>query len=92
LDYSHIYTLEQDMTQAINIIQQGIKLQEKNANLLFRLASYLIKNGQIIEGYLSFEMGLQLDFQKHKLVFDYHPHLLTDPNLIQIIEDFKEKK
>ena len=91
LDYSDIFYEQGDTEKAIKIINEGIKKQPGNADLLFRITVYNIAGGLYNDAYDLFELGLQTDFEKHHLLFDYAPELKSNTMLIDLIDLHKSK-
>jgi tetratricopeptide (TPR) repeat protein len=91
LDYSHIYALDVEYFKAIEIIDDGIAEQPKNADFYYRKFVYLHRMQLHKEAYDILEEALTMDYKKHKAIIDYDPDLLKDDNLLRIIEIYKIK-
>lgn len=91
LDYSDTFYEQGDIETAIEIISEGIKKQSGNADLIYRITAYHIAAGSYNDAYDLFELGLQTDFEKHSLLFDYAPELKSNTMLIDLIDLHKSK-
>ena len=89
LDYSNLYALEDNFEIAIETIRKGIKTQNNNPDLYYRLAVYLLRSEQAKEAYKNIEFALNLNYKKHQQIFNYHPKLKFDQNLLDIIATYK---
>ena len=90
LDLSELYSDAEDLEMAIQTIQIGMEYQENNIMLVYRYAAYLYKSGKIKEALKKFESAIAVDFSKQNEFFDVMPELLGDPNIIAIIEIYKQ--
>jgi len=90
LDFSALYYEQGEIETALEIICEGIEKQSKNALNIYRIVFYLIENGNEKEAYSLFEMGLNMDFEKHTSLFEFVPELKNNDRLIELIEMYKK--
>ncbi|MCU0434283.1 MAG: tetratricopeptide repeat protein [Bacteroidia bacterium] len=85
-DYSQVQHEQQDYTGALETLAEGIKYHPDDAELYYRFSACLLANGFRQEAFGNLQRGLELDFSKHDILFDFMPQLRNNPGLIDFIE------
>jgi tetratricopeptide (TPR) repeat protein len=85
-DYSQVQHEQQDFTGALETLAEGIKYHPDDAELYYRFSACLLANGFRQEAFGNLQRGLELDFSKHDILFDFMPQLRNNPGLIDFIE------
>jgi tetratricopeptide (TPR) repeat protein len=85
-DYSQIQHEQQDFTGALETLAEGIKYHPDDAELYYRFSACLLENGFRQEAFGNLQRGLELDFSKHDILFDFMPQLKNNPGILDFIE------
>ena len=91
LNWSFIYYEQGEPTKAADVLSQGMADTPKEPDFLYRMAIYLIEAGQFKEAFTYLENALILDFEGHKILFDFFPKLETQKSLYKIIDQFRKE-
>jgi tetratricopeptide (TPR) repeat protein len=76
--------------EATDIILNAIELQPDEAELYYRACAYLLSAGKYREAYNYLENALILDFEKHKLLFEFFPELESQRALARLIDQYRK--
>ena len=90
LNWSFIYYEQGDYKKAIELIQSGIEELPESSELYYRLTAYLISAGKYKEAFHYLENALILNFDNHKVLFDFFPRLETQKALFKIIDQYRK--
>lgn len=85
-DYSQVQHEQQDFTGALETLAEGIKYHPDDAELYYRLSACLLNGGFRQEAFGNLQRGLELDFSKHDVMFDFIPQLRDNTGLLDFIE------
>ena len=80
---------KQMFDNAIEIIQNGLEELPDDPELLYRLCAYELATGNYQDAIQHLEEALVVDFDGHKVLFDFFPNLETQKVLYKIIQHFK---
>jgi tetratricopeptide (TPR) repeat protein len=90
LQWSLVYFEQGDITKATDIISDGLNELPDNADLFYRMAIYLLDSGKVKEAFNYLENALILNFDGHKVLFDFFPNADAQKALYKIINQFKQ--
>jgi len=91
LNWSFIYYEQGEPKKATDVLLQGMADAPKEPDFLYRMAIYLIEAGEFKEAFTYLENALILDFEGHKILFDFFPKLETQKALYKIIDQFRKE-
>ncbi|MCX8491130.1 MAG: hypothetical protein ORN54_08690, partial [Cyclobacteriaceae bacterium] len=91
LNWSCIYFEQGEPSKAIDVLSQGMVDAPKEPDFLYRMAIYLVESGQFKEAFTYLENALILDFEGHKILFEFFPKLETQKALYRIIDQFRKE-
>ncbi|MBB6463722.1 tetratricopeptide repeat protein [Flammeovirga kamogawensis] len=89
LDWSEVYNSENDLTEASNIILEGLNHLPENHSLHYRLSAYLLLRGKLKDAYKHIEKGLKLNYDAHQELVDFIPNSTVKKILETAIQKFK---
>lgn len=87
MSYADLLFDMNDMDEVSRVMEAAIKVHPASARLLFRLAAYLIKNGQLQEAMDFIALGLKNDRTKVDELLDFCPEALFYPEIDAMIND-----
>jgi len=88
LDFSRLYYEQGEFGLAIDIIKSGLDEIPDSAELFYRLVVYFIAAGAYKHAINKLETALMLDYEGHRVLFDFFPDLHTQKALYRIIERY----
>ncbi len=91
LDWSFIYFEQGDYKRAIETLQTAIEEAPEVSDVHYRMVVYLIYHGDYKNAFSFLENGLTLDFDNHKVLFDFFPKMETQKALFRVIRKFRKK-
>jgi predicted Zn-dependent protease len=87
-----VYVEAGEMKKAFEVIEEGVYQQPKNVSLLYRLAGLLMKDGKFKHGLVVLSEGLEMDYDKHKELFEFFPELELNAEIQDLIQSYFKKK
>jgi tetratricopeptide (TPR) repeat protein len=90
LNWSLIYYEQGDIDKAIDLIMEGLEDLPDHSEMLYRVVCYLIAAGQYKEAVKFLEIALALNYEQHKILYDFFPRAETQKALQKIISQFRE--
>jgi tetratricopeptide (TPR) repeat protein len=90
LDYSKLMHESGYFTEALEVIQEGIKNFPDVPALYYRLGVLLLESGNKQDAMSVFSNALQLDYNEHGTIFEYAPSLENNGELLQLINQYKK--
>ncbi|UPL48570.1 tetratricopeptide repeat protein [Hymenobacter sublimis] len=90
LNWSIILYEQGNFDGAIDLMRNAVEIQPMEAELHYRLCAYLLAGGRYREAYECLENALVLDFDKHRLLFDYFPELESQKALARLIDQYRK--
>ncbi|AIZ64793.1 hypothetical protein PK28_15935 [Hymenobacter sp. DG25B] len=90
LNWSIILYEQGNYDGAIDLMRNAVEIQPAEAELHYRLCAYLLAAGRYREAYECLENALVLDFDKHRLLFDYFPELESQRALARLIDQYRK--
>ncbi|TGE27743.1 tetratricopeptide repeat protein [Hymenobacter metallicola] len=90
LNWSIILYEQGDFNGAIDLMRNAVEIQPGEAELHYRLCAYLLAAGRYREAYQYLENALVLDFDKHRLLFEYFPELESQRALARLIDQYRK--
>jgi len=73
LNYSELVLLSGKVEKATEILQKAYDYNVDNANINFRLASYLFLQKKMSQGYIYLEKALSIDTECIEDLYDFYP-------------------
>jgi tetratricopeptide (TPR) repeat protein len=86
-----IYFEQNRFEEAIDVTLEGIEELPESAELYYRMVVYQIKMGNYKEAFSFLENGLNLDFEKHTILYNLMPELKKQKAIYKIISQFRGK-
>jgi tetratricopeptide (TPR) repeat protein len=90
LNWSIILYEQGNYEGAIDLLLNALELQPDEAELQYRLCAYSLAAGKYKQAYNYLENALILDFDKHKLLFDFFPELESQRALARLIDQYRK--
>jgi tetratricopeptide (TPR) repeat protein len=90
LNWSIILYEQGNFDGAIDLMTNAMEIQPGEAELHYRLCAYLLAAGRYREAYENLENALVLDFDKHRLLFEYFPELESQRALARLIDQYRK--
>ncbi|MBG8553400.1 tetratricopeptide repeat protein [Hymenobacter guriensis] len=90
LNWSIILYEQGNFDGAVDLMRNALEIQPAEAELQYRLCAYLLAAGRYREAYETLENALVLDFDKHRLLFDYFPELESQKALARLIDQYRK--
>jgi tetratricopeptide (TPR) repeat protein len=90
LDYSKLLHQNSYITEAIKVLEEGIKKFPDIAELCYRLSVILLEKQQRKESLDVLARALDLDYSKHKEIFEYAPVLQNDAEILNLISTYNK--
>lgn len=90
LNWSILLYEQGNFDGAIDLMRNAVEIQPLEAELHYRLCAYLLAAGRYREAYQCLENALVLDFDKHRLLFDYFPELESQKALARLIDQYRK--
>ncbi|MBC6990939.1 MULTISPECIES: tetratricopeptide repeat protein [Hymenobacter] len=90
LNWSIILYEQGNFEGAIDLMRNAVEIQPGEAELHYRLCAYLLAAGRYREAYQYLENALVLDFDKHRLLFEFFPELESQRALTRLIEQYRK--
>jgi Tfp pilus assembly protein PilF len=92
INYSVSVSLQDDYEKAIDIIEEGLKVNKDNASLWYRLAGLLYKAGKVQQAYFYMESAMKLDFELHEELLDFIPELQLETRFLELLHFYKHSE
>ncbi|MFM2017626.1 MAG: hypothetical protein RL007_1282 [Bacteroidota bacterium] len=90
LDLSKVQ-FEMELTdKAIGTLTEGLKNHPHNAELMYRMAAYLLHTGRKQDALEYLHSALHQDFEKHEEMFEEFPQLRDNGTLLELIESYRK--
>ncbi len=89
LNYSLVYFDEEEYEKALDILKDGIEEIPENAILQYYAVAYLIKQGLYQEAFKYLENALNLDFEKHTLLFEFFKELEIQKLIYKVVRHYR---
>jgi tetratricopeptide (TPR) repeat protein len=86
LDWSYVAFNKRDLTLAIDMIYEALKIEPDCHQYHYRLVAYLYANGKVKEALEHLELALILNFEDHFLLFELTPVFSQVPAILESIE------
>ena len=86
--YAHLARLR--FIKRWGLMRNAVEVQPMEAELHYRLCAYLLAAGRYREAYETLENALTLDFDKHRLLFEYFPELESQKALARLIDQYRK--
>ena len=90
LNWSIILYEQGNHEGAIDLMHNAIEVQPDEAELHYRMCAYLLSAGKYKEAYNYLENALILDFDKHRLLFEFFPELESQRALARLIDQYRK--
>ncbi|MDX5443032.1 MAG: tetratricopeptide repeat protein [Hymenobacteraceae bacterium] len=90
LNWSVILYEQGNYEGAIDLMLTAIELQPAEAELYYRACVYMLSAGKYKEAYNYLENALILDFDKHRLIYDFFPELESQRALSRLIDQYRK--
>ncbi|KUG06406.1 tetratricopeptide repeat protein [Solirubrum puertoriconensis] len=90
INWSAILYEQGNYDAAIDLMKAASELLPTEADLMYRLCAYLLAAGRYRQAYDVLENALLLDFDKHKLLFEFFPELEQQRALTRLIEQYRK--
>ncbi|RFP67057.1 tetratricopeptide repeat protein [Hymenobacter lapidiphilus] len=90
LNWSILLYEQGNFDGAIDLMRTALEISPVEAELHYRLCAYLLAAGRYREAYQTLESALTLDFDKHRLLFDYFPELESQQALAHLIDQYRK--
>lgn len=81
LIYNHV-----DKQLGTEVLMEAMKISPDNAELHYREAAFLFAAGQLSEGLHFLQNGLEMDYDKHLLLFEHFPEAIHIPRVMDLIQ------
>ena len=91
MNWSFIYYEQGEYKKAIEVLEQGLGEIPNEPDFLYRIAVYHIEDGHFKEEFNFLENALLLDFEGHRMLFDFFPKPETQKALFKIIDQFRKE-
>lgn len=88
LDWSVALYKTGDVNAALEVIQEGLKINPGNFKLMYRLAALCYLTGQKEVAYYLLENALAINIEEHVQIFIFAPELKKATSLLKIIAKF----
>jgi hypothetical protein len=72
-------------------LERGLGEIPNESDFLYRMAVYQIEDGKFKEAFNYLENALILDFEGHRMLFDFFPKPETQKALFKIIDQFRKE-
>ena len=76
--------------EAIDLLGHAVELHPHEAHFHYMRCAYQLAAGRLREAYQELETALALNYEQHKLLFDYFPELENQPGLRRLIDQFRK--
>ena len=90
LNWSILLYEQGNFDGAIDLMRNALEISPVEAELHYRLCAYLLAAGRYREAYECLENALMLDFDKHRLLFEYFPELESQQALARLIDQYRK--
>ncbi len=81
LIFNHI-----DQELGTEVLMEALKISPENAELHYRESALLLASGQVSEALHFLQNGLELDYNKHVLLFEQFPEAIHIPRVMDLIQ------
>jgi tetratricopeptide (TPR) repeat protein len=75
--------------EAIEALDTALNRFKKHAEILYARGALLYTLGRKKEAFVDLEKALSLKFKHHSIIFGLNKHMRQDPDVLQLIEQFK---
>ena len=80
----------EDFEKAVEVLESGLVIMPKSANLRYLLGGAMIKGGSNQQGNVELEKALTMNYQEHETIFEYFPELRKNHSILKLIEQYKK--
>lgn len=89
--YAHCMIEFGEIEKSIDLLESGLVIMPKSANLRYLLSGCMFKGGISQQGNTELQKALNMNYQEHQTMFEYFPELQGNKEIINLIEQFKSK-
>jgi tetratricopeptide (TPR) repeat protein len=90
-DWADRFLEEGKLESALQMVEQGLDINPQAVVLLYRHAALLFKSGEPTEAFAQLENALLLDFDRHSLLYDFCPQIVTLRPIQELIEQYRKR-
>lgn len=90
IDFSTMLHQAGYLKEANEALMQGIKRFPDSAELIYRIGVVLLDLANTKAAMEYFSIALDMDFQKHEIIFEYAPNLINNTELNHLISIYKK--
>ena len=88
--YAYCLMDNEDYQKAIEVLESGLVIMPKSANLRYLLGGAMIKKGSNQQGNVELEKAFTMNYQEHETIFEYFPDLRKNNSILKLIEQYKK--
>jgi tetratricopeptide (TPR) repeat protein len=88
--YAYCLMDNEDFEKAVEVLESGLVIMPKSANLRYLLGGAMIKGGSNQQGNVELEKALTMNYQEHETIFEYFPELRKNHSILKLIEQYKK--
>jgi tetratricopeptide (TPR) repeat protein len=92
LDLSVVYVDQKDFENGYAVLKEGLHYHETNADFYFGMAYYLFMMGKSQQGNETLLKAINMDFDGHKRLFSTFPEASNHPEIVEIIQSFRNNQ
>ena len=92
LDLSVVYADLKDYEKGYAVLMDGLQFHGSDADFYFGMAWYLFMMGKSQEGNETLLKAMGMDNQGHKRLFSTFPEAQNHPQIVELIESYKQRK
>jgi tetratricopeptide (TPR) repeat protein len=78
------------LDEALEVISEAIKCNPDEATLYYRMVAYMFAAGKYTEALGFLELALNVEPEKHYILFEYLPQLQGNQIIVDIIKKYTE--
>lgn len=90
-DWSDRFAEEGKLDSALLMIEQGLEVNPDAVELIYRHAALLFRAGEPGEAFAQLENALIIDFDRHSLLYDVCPQIVTLRPIQELIEQYRKR-
>jgi len=75
-----------DRELGTEVLMEALKISPENAELHYRQSALLLASGQVSEALHFLQNGLELNYNKHILLFEQFPEAINIPRVMDLIQ------
>lgn len=76
---------------ALLVLEEGMRLNPNELDLIYRYAAFLFKVGRSTEAFLYLENALLMDFDKHTILYQICPQIMSLLPIQEVIEQYRPR-